>query len=154
MGFRTLRLLQESGHSAPLEIVQGPSNRRHIQAQLKSGKAHLEEVVAGHARLSGHAGGHDDHICSLQRLRQLIIAGKALQRRKTADGPANSSAKTHTPCTPDSQMAPCRKPPNVLSFQPRIPKYVMDFISNCLDCDAQLVGGGQKDAAPARGLWH
>lgn len=33
-------------------------------------------------------------------------------------------------------------------------KYVMNFISNCLDCDAQLVGGGQKDAAPARGLWH
>lgn len=35
---------------------------------------HLEEIVAGHARLARHAGRDDDHIGALQRLTQLVLA--------------------------------------------------------------------------------
>ena len=29
-------------------------------------------------------------------------------------------------------------------YESRIPEDVMNFVSDCLECDAQLVGGGQQ----------
>ena len=59
-----------------------PAGRTHLGAVLAAGLhqalddagVDLEEVVAGHARLAGHARRDDDNVAALERLAQLVLA--------------------------------------------------------------------------------
>lgn len=46
--------------------------------------AHLEEVITGHARLTGHTSWDDDHVAALQSSLQLCITLKTLQAQPIA----------------------------------------------------------------------
>jgi hypothetical protein len=84
--------------------AQSPGN----QCQQTLTAPYLEQVITRHARFPRHARRHDDNVGALERLRQLIISGVALQTgaagRQVPDGLMRSAAVQTQPAAQQSPL--------------------------------------------------